>query len=114
MSWNRPNELWAIRVVAEHATNGGDVLRERVVPDDDLAPDGTGELVLVDDASGALEQRDERVRGFGRQNDELAVLIEAAQLSGEPVWPEVVIDRRSSGKISRHRAKGIAVAVTLA
>jgi hypothetical protein len=114
MSWNRPNELWAIRVVAEHATNRGDVLRKRVVPDDDLAPDGTRELVLVDDTPGTLEQRDECVRGLGRKDDELAALIEAAQLSVESVWPEVVIDRRSSGKICRHRAERIAVAVTSA
>src|SRR5262245_40309934 len=72
------------------------------------------ELVFVDDAAGTLEQRGERIGRFRRQGDELAVLVNEPQPSVEPVRPEVVIDRRPSGRICRHRAERIAVALTSA
>jgi hypothetical protein len=77
------DESRAGRVVTEDTPQRRDVLRKRVVPDHDLAPDGMqelvfvddAELVFVDDAPGALDQRDERVRGLGGNGDECPILV---------------------------------------
>jgi hypothetical protein len=82
------------RVVSERASQRGDILRERVVPNDDLTPDGTQELVFLDDAPGALDERDERVGSFGGEDDEFVVLVERTPPSVEPVGPKAVIDSR--------------------
>ena len=97
MSRNGCDEPGETRIVTKHASQGSDVLGERVVPHNGLTSDGTQELVLVDATSGAPHQRDERVGCLGREDDQFAVSVKTAQPPVEPVLFKVIIDRRFSG-----------------
>ena len=86
--------LRPIRIVAEHAPQRGDVLREGVFPHEHVVPDGTQKLVFLNQAAGSLQEGGEGVESLRRQRNRLIVPVKSPEPAIESVRSEVVVDGR--------------------
>ena len=81
-------------IVVQHAPQRGNVLREGVLPHEHVVPDGTQEIVLLNNAAGSLQEGGKGVERFRRQRNRLIVPIKSPEPAIEFVRSEVVVDGR--------------------
>jgi hypothetical protein len=99
---NRGDVRGAVRGIAEHLPEDGDVLRQAVLADEAVGPDSLHELVFFDHAFGVGHEHLEQVESFGCQRDDLVAPLQLSPAKVQSKGPELI----AAGRMDLVHARG--------